>query len=260
MTPMSVFGKYLSKMKLKQWNMYSWKDTEALRAEADRKAAEAAAEQEARTEEIKKAYENGELTEEQYQSYQEAIKPEQSFEIGFAPGGSTEIFEAGTAPFEKVDLVDVGADLTDEDKIYLAMKWGQLYTAAEWVSLEQKYHEFKDSFDVQDAAREDQLMFICKTSLKMNQALDAGDIDSYQKLSKVYDSHMKAGKFTEAQKKEENKKEFDSIGEIVLFCEKESGFIPEHEITTPFDIADKDIINMKKYNESLIKEDPTVFK
>jgi type II restriction/modification system DNA methylase subunit YeeA len=30
MDGMSVFGKYLSKMKLNQWNKYSWADTEKL--------------------------------------------------------------------------------------------------------------------------------------------------------------------------------------------------------------------------------------
>ena len=37
MTGMSVFGKYLSKMKLKQWNKYGWADTEALQAKAEQK-------------------------------------------------------------------------------------------------------------------------------------------------------------------------------------------------------------------------------
>ena len=35
---MSVFGKYLSKMKLKQWKNYTWGDTERLAAEAEEKA------------------------------------------------------------------------------------------------------------------------------------------------------------------------------------------------------------------------------
>jgi 3-methyladenine DNA glycosylase Tag len=38
MTGMSVFGKYLSKMKLKQWKDYGWADTERLKAIAEEKA------------------------------------------------------------------------------------------------------------------------------------------------------------------------------------------------------------------------------
>jgi len=59
-----------------------------------------------------------------------------------------------------------------------------------------------NSFDIQGAARIDTLKMICKTSLKMNEAIDSGDIDAYQKLSRVYDSLMKSAKFTEAQNKD----------------------------------------------------------
>nr|DAH81398.1 MAG TPA: TFIIB Transcription factor zinc-finger [Caudoviricetes sp.] len=33
-TGLTILGRYLSKMKLKQWSQYSWKDTEALEEEA----------------------------------------------------------------------------------------------------------------------------------------------------------------------------------------------------------------------------------
>lgn len=262
MTPMSVFGKYLSKMRLKNWQKYSWADTERFAQEAEEKKIEIERAKKIRLAEIEKDFQEGVITKEQYDSYLRAEAPEEQFEVGLAPGGGTEIYSAGSAPFEKVELADVGSDLTNEDKVYLAMKWGQLYTAAEWVSLEQKYNEFKESFDIQDAAREDQLLFICKTSLKMHQALDAGDVDSYQKLSKVYDSQMKAAKFTEAQKKEEKAGEFDAIGQIIFYCESEKGggFIPEWEEDLDLDIADKVLKNLKDWNQDLIKEDPTVFK
>jgi hypothetical protein len=93
-------------------------------------------------------------------------------------------------------IPDPGEDLDEQDKIFLALKWGRLYRPAQWVALEKMYKEFTDSFDIQGAARIDTLKMICKTSLKMNEAIDIGDIDSYQKLSRVYDSMMKAAKFT----------------------------------------------------------------
>jgi len=101
------------------------------------------------------------------------------------------------------DIVDPGADLNDEDKMYLALKWGRLYTPAQWVALEKTYDEFMKSFGLEGAtaARIDTLKKICKTSLKMDEAIDCGDIDAYQKLSRVYDTMMKSAKFTEAQKK-----------------------------------------------------------
>ena len=263
MNGMSVFGKYLSKMKLKQWKGYTWADTERLKAEAEEKAklygmAEDKAKQQ--LEEMKQAYENGEISEAQLKTYEEIHAPEPSY-AGTGSGSG----EYGTDPsgfqypmnsqFEEVQLVDVGADLTDEDKVYLAMKWGRLYRADEWVALEQLYNEFMNSFDIQGAARLDTLKMICKTSLKMNQAIDCGDTDTYQKLSRVYDAMMKSAKFTEAQNKEGKGDFVDSVGEMVAYCEKNGGQIPRYEIEVPYDVVDKIIDDLKLYNKTLIYED-----
>lgn len=266
MNGMSVFGKYLSKMKLKQWKEFCWADTERLKLEAEEKAKlygkgpDLAAEE---LERIKLQYENGEINESQYKTYTEVLAPEPQpqflSEPRVAPPGS----QSGdfpspypeNNPFETVEIVDVGADLTQEDKVYLAMKWGRLYKPDEWVALEQLYTEFTDSFDIQGAARIDTLKMICKTSLKMNQAIDCGDIDTYQKLSRVYDSMMKSAKFTEAQNKEEKADFIDSFGELVAFCEKEGGFIEKYCTDQPKDIVDLTLNDMKKYTETLIKQD-----
>jgi len=66
------------------------------------------------------------------------------------------------------DLVDLGADLSKDDKLFLAMKWGRLYRPSQWVALEKLYNDFMNSFDIQGAGRIDTLKMICKTSLKMN--------------------------------------------------------------------------------------------
>jgi len=44
-TGMTILGRYLSKMRMKQFSMYSWADTERLRQEADAKKAEVMARQ-----------------------------------------------------------------------------------------------------------------------------------------------------------------------------------------------------------------------
>ena len=259
MNGMSVFGKYLSKMKLKQWKNFTWADTERLKIEAEEKAKLSGNINKISDDDLENmrlAFENGEINEAQYKTYMQINRPEPSFEIAAGPSkGTPNPYPINDNPFEVVEIADVGTDLTQEDKIYLAIKWGRLYSAADWVALEQLYNEFMNSFDIQDAARIDTLKKICKTSLKMDQAIDSGDIDSYQKLSRVYDSMMKSAKFTEAQKKDENGKTFDSIGELVAFCEKEEGFIPKHEIDYPADIIDKVIIDLKEYTNTLIKQD-----
>ena len=79
------------------------------------------------------------------------------------------------------------AELTDEDKLYLRLKWGKAYKPDEWIELERLYNEMMESYDIQTAGHKDTLKLICKTSLKANQLIDMGDIEGYQKMSKVYD-------------------------------------------------------------------------
>ena len=262
MNGMTVFGRYLSKMKLKQWKDYTWADTERIKLEAEEKAkalGQSKEDIEKRIEDMKKAYENGEISEAQYQTYAETHAPEPSFsESSPASAQDNNSFYPANGDFEEVELVDVGAELTNEDKVYLAMKWGRLYRADEWVALEKLYEEFMNSFDIQGAARIDTLKKICKTSLKMDQAIDTGDVDTYQKLARVYDAMMKSAKFTEAQNKEGKKDFVDSAGELVAYCEKVGGQIPKYEIQVPYDIIDKIINDLKSYSKSLIYEDKSL--
>lgn len=252
MTGLSVIGKYISKMKLKQFKNYTWADSDRLNQEANVRlqmmGSSAGTEEE--QEHIKEAYENGEISEAQYKTYIQTTAPEPRFEQI-----SGQIKEVGGGFPQDVELIDVGADLTAEDKVYLAMKWGKMYSAADWVALEKMYNDFQNSFDIQDAATDKTLMFICKTSLKMDQALDIGDFDTYQKLSKVYDAQMKSSKFTAAQNKDEKTKQFDAIGELVAYCEKTKGAIPEYIIDTPLDIVDKVIDDLQAYTRNLITSD-----
>ena len=252
MTGLSVIGNYISKMKLKQFKNYTWADSDRLNQEANVRlqmmGGSAGTEEE--QEHIKEAYENGEISEAQYKTYIQTTAPEPRFEQI-----SGQIKEVGGGFPQDVELIDVGADLTAEDKVYLAMKWGKMYSAADWVALEKMYNDFQNSFDIQDAATDKTLMFICKTSLKMDQALDIGDFDTYQKLSKVYDAQMKSSKFTAAQNKDEKTKQFDAIGELVAYCEKTKGAIPEYVIDTPLDIVDKVIDDLQAYTRNLITSD-----
>ena len=66
---------------------------------------------------------------------------------------------------------------------------------------------------------------------------------------------MKSAKFTEAQNKDADSNEFDSVGAIVAFCEKEGGFIPEYEIKEDKDIIDTIIRDNREYLDTLIHND-----
>jgi hypothetical protein len=99
------------------------------------------------------------------------------------------------------------------------------------------------SYDIQGAGHIDTLKLVCKTSLKANQLIDIGDIEGFQKMSKVYDSLMKSGKFTAAQNKAESGEFVDSIGELIELCEKE-GYIERYYIESPKDKVDLTIADM----------------
>ena len=111
-----------------------------------------------------------------------------------------------------------------------------------------------NSYDIQGAGHIDTLKLICKTSLKANQLIDMGDIEGFQKMSKVYDSLMKSGKFTAAQNKAESGEFVDSVGELIEICEKH-GYIERFYIEQPNDKVDLTIQDMQRYTRTLIEEE-----
>ena len=252
---MSVFGKYLSKMKLKQFKDYGWADTDKLNAERDLKNRENLEERQKYDEELKEKMENGEITEAEFKTLTSTPTQKEDMLINperYIPGAN----DAYSNPDTYIDesLIDVGAELTQEDKIYLATKWGRLYKPSEWVELEKKYTDMMNSFDIQDADSMNTLILICKTDLKMNQALDCSDFEGYQKLSKVSNDLRKSAKFTAAQNKEKKDDYVDSIGQLVSVCERE-GFIPRYAIDIPQDKVDATLKDMNEYVKKLVTQD-----
>lgn len=255
MNGMSVFGKYLSKMKLKQWKDYHWEDTEKIQAEAEQRMRRNAAERANAEEELRKQYENGEISEAQYKTLtstesQYAEYQNAAVDVNAAIGANN--------PFTAQNLLDEDPsfleDLTEEDKKYLDMKWGKLYKLSEKVELEKKYDEMMNSFDIQDSDTIGTLILICKTYLKMNQAIDMGDMEGFQKLSRVYDSLRKSAKFTAAQNKAQKSDFVDSVGELVTLCEKQ-GFIPRFATDIPQDKVDLTLKDMNNYLNKLVTQD-----
>lgn len=254
---MSVFGKYLSKMKLKQWKGYGWADTKELQ-EKDEKAKQAYEDAHPELEERKKfiqeQYEAGEISEAQYKTLIDTEVQNANYIPGTVDIGPNNAFDENLFLAED-EMPDPGADLTMDDKMYLAVKWGRLYKPNDWIALETKYDEMMNSFDIQDADTKASLILLCKTDLKMNQAIDCGDLDGYQKLSRVYDSLRKSMKLTAAQNKEQNNDFVDSIGEFVRMCEKEEGFIPTYATDIPQDKVDLTLKDMNNYLYKLVTQD-----
>ena len=237
-TGMTVLGRYLSKMKLKQFRDYGWDDTEKIKAEIDAKKRDVMARQGYSGEEIEAALAAGTMP----------PKPE----------GWDDTIEKPVEETPSMDMLEPAGfidELTDEDKIYLSLKWGKTYKPYEWVWLEQYYQEMMDSFDIQTPSHIDSLKLICKTSLKCHQLIDLGDIEGFQKISRVYDTLMKSAKFNAVQNKAESGEFMESISELVLLCEKEGGFIPRFYTDSPKDKVDMTIRDMQGYNRSLIENE-----
>ena len=111
-----------------------------------------------------------------------------------------------------------------------------------------------ESFDIQDADTINTLILICKTNLKMNQYLDSGDIEGFQKISKVSESLRKTAKFTAAQNKEDKDEYVDSVGELISICERD-GFIPRYVTEVPQDKVDATLKDMNDYVKKLVTQD-----
>ena len=247
LTGMTILGRYLSKMKLKQHKDYRWKDTAFLQEMADTKKEQAMKRQGYDAQEIALQLEK----DRQYLPENGVAKEPVYDETPSAPQPVEDYFA------EQCEGEELNIDLTDEDKTYLRLKWGKTYKPEEWVKLEQLYEEMMQSYDIQGAGHIDTLKLICKTSLKANQLIDMGDIEGFQKMSKVYDSLMKSGNFTAAQNKSESGEFVDSIGELIELCEKD-GYIERYYVESPNDKVDLTIQDMQRYTRTLIEEETNI--
>lgn len=156
----------------------------------------------------------------------------------------------------RVDEAQITENLTEDDIKYLSLKWGLLYKPSEWVKMEELYKKYEADYEL-STDREQVLKNICKTDLKMNQALDVGDIKTFKDLQGANDMLRKSGKFTDSQKQEEKKRDIDSIGELVAFVESKGGIIPKKDdpINVPQDKIDFIINDMKNYTDNLVKNE-----
>ena len=243
-TGLTILGRYLSKMKLKQYRDFRWADNEHLQNLANAKIEQTMKRQGYGAVEIAEAINKATFTlpEDIAAPPPEAFKPEAE---QYAP--VEDYFDDGATDA----LV---AELTEEDRLYLRLKWGKAYKPDEWIELEKLYKEMEESYDIQTAGHKDTLKLICKTSLKANQLIDMGDIEGYQKMSKVYDTLMKSGKFTAAQNKAENGEYVDSVAELIALCERD-GFIPRYYVDGPQDKVDRVIQDLEDYTRNLVLEE-----
>ena len=120
------------------------------------------------------------------------------------------------------------------------------------------YNKYAQEYEL-NTDREEVLKKMCKTSLKMDECLDVGDLTGYKNLAGVFDQLRKGGKFTEAQNKEDRQQVLSSIGELVALCEQEGGIIPAlpqyDPDQYPQDKIDFTLKDLKAYTYSLVSNE-----
>jgi len=173
LTSLSILGRYLSKMQLKQYKDYRWKDTEFLQELANNKIKETMKRQGFTAQQIADAVSKAtfDLPEKVEEPDYEALEAENAH----LATGQEDYFEDQANALAESDDVE----LTPEECKYLRLKWGKSYKKDEWIYLEKLYNEMMQSYDIQTAGHIDTLKLICKTSLKANQLIDLGDVENF---------------------------------------------------------------------------------
>lgn len=180
-TTTSVLGRYVSTMKLSQWRKYRWADTEELAAKEEEKLRSAL---------IQQGYTGEDLELEMKRDF----GPQRPVS-DLRPQNDDPAADPSSIVEETAYDRELADKLSEDEIVGLKLKWGDAYRLSELVRMEKLYADMMASYDIQTASHKDILIFLCKTSLKLNQLLDAGDIAEAQKVAKMYDTLLKSGKF-----------------------------------------------------------------
>lgn len=208
LTGTTILGRYLAKMKLKQFKDFHWKDNDFLRELNNAKIKETMERQGYTAQEIAETIQkatfsipDGNVEIPVYDDYMTVNNPSGNVKGRPAPvfdengcfvlsdpirdpadeaeeagGPALPDFSAQIQPGALFnDEEDDDLDLSEDDIKFLRLKWGRTYRPSEWVQLEQLYNEMTTSYDIQSAGDINTLKLMCKTSLKANQLLDLGD-------------------------------------------------------------------------------------
>lgn len=256
--PKSVIGLYLRAMNMLQYRDLTYADSDSINNVGKNVTVD-----EDYEEQLKTRLENGEISQGQYNTLTKTNRDVQKegYDVnGFLiPEEESQPEEPQEqAPQYQIDPNYWTDQLDESDINYLMLKWGTMYTPEEWVKMETTYNKYSQEYDL-NVDREEVLKKMCKTSLKMDECLDAGDVTAYKNLAAVFDQLRKSGKFTEAQNKEDRQQVLSSIGELVALCEQEGGIIhalPQYDPDQyPQDKIDFTLKDLKAYTYSLVSNE-----
>lgn len=239
----SIFGKYVSKMRINQFKKYRWRDSAKLLEEETedlmsvlRQQTNSETEAEAEVDKLLSI---------------ENVKPEVETRIQARVTAPSADSMYGLTP----ETSKYG--LTQKEITELQMRWGTDYDEEQYLRLEQLYNDLQEAYIIQDPIAIQNAQTICKMNLKLNKFLDIDDIESVSKLSRQYDLFVKTANLAPIQQKDRQQTTF-AISQLAYLIEKEGGFIPKYYTKEPKDKIDEILKDMEDYTRSLIKGEPAL--
>lgn len=173
----TILGRYLAKMRLKNWKDYRYKDSQFIIDMNKMKLETTMEEQGFSKQDVERVLSESTLKVQKPEDYETDAEKEaregaaNAQSQGGRPMGGT-FLPAGQRD-ERDDYIE--SKLSDREKEKLRIKWGGTYRPSEWVTLEDLYNQMMESYDITSAGDVNTLILACKASLKANQLMDLGD-------------------------------------------------------------------------------------
>lgn len=151
---------------------------------------------------------------------------------------------------ERNKLEEVMPELKQEKFRKLQKKWGEEYSESDIYYMEDLFQGILQTQNVNGKLQTDDAVKLCKISLLLNQKIRDGE--DFDKVLKSYDTLRKSADFT--PKNIKNACDFDSVGELFMYCEKK-GWENAFYDNTPRDTVDLVMKDVQSWLRNLYKNE-----
>ncbi len=185
----------------------------------------------------------------------------EGFDKSFLMGGPSAAAIAAPELLPGVDYqlpeANLEFELDETELRYLVAKWGPTYNRSQLISLERKYVEMCEDYDIRTSSHKDYLTKYCQCSLRYDELLGAADLEGARKASTMYSSINKDAGFQPIQDKEQENDYLNAVSFLVKLAE-EQGPIPRYDNSADPDIVDITLKDIKLWQKSLVEDDDTL--
>lgn len=252
----AIFGKYIMKMKLKQFSQYNFFDSQ----EAQEKL-----EAPENYDSIENYNYNLPLDKVVFNPVKENNFHLEEVELSSRPAAETMIDQALLDEIDEEnanrDNVNVTSHLTRDDLKYLILKWGRAYSTEQLITLEISYLEMCEDFDIRTSTEKNYLKKYCKASMRYEENLDSLDFANAQKVSSMFTNINKEAGFQPIQNKGQDDDYLNSVSFLVKLAESKGPIgkdLFKEYLDYPEDIVDLSIKDIKKWQRDLVRDDDTI--